>query len=220
MFDRVAGRYDRANHLLSAGFDFFWRKRAVQIVADWNPPCVLDLATGSGDLALALQRALPKSKIIGADFSDEMLKLARKKGVCETIVADALQLPFADQSFDAVTVAFGLRNMRDRSAALREMRRVVTGSGRLLVLDFSLPRNRVVRAIYRFYLRRILPLLCAIITCEKQAYEYLGASIESFPHGKTMCDLIARNGFRKVTQEPLTAGIVTIYSAEAAERQN
>src|SRR5256714_8071374 len=113
MFGRIARRYDLANHLLSGGADFLWRRRAAKIVASWQPRDVLDLATGSGDLALAIQRRLPQARIVAADFSPEMIERARKKGVANTIVADALQLPFADSTFDCVTVAFGLRNMAD-----------------------------------------------------------------------------------------------------------
>ena len=215
MFDRVAHRYDLANHVLSAGWDFLWRRRATEIVAGWRPPCVLDLATGSGDLALSLERELPGSKITGADFSAEMIAIARGKGLRDAVIADALHLPFAAQSFDAVTVAFGLRNMRDWSAALREMRRVLTNAGHLLVLDFSLPPNSVLRGLYRFYLHKILPRLCAFITEEEAAYQYLGASIENFPSDRAMCGLIEANGFAKARATPLTTGIVSIYTGEA-----
>ena len=222
MFDRVARRYDLANHLLSFGHDFFWRKRAAEIVAEWNPACVLDLATGSGDLALALQRKVSRAQIVGLDFSTAMLALARGKGVRQLIAADAARLPLAEQSFDAVTIAFGLRNMRDWAAALREMRRVLTSAGHLLVLDFSLPPKPILHFLYRLYLRRILPLASAIITGEKGAYQYLGASIENFPSSQTMCDLIEASGFQNATAESLTGGIVTIYTATAGhpERQS
>ncbi|MEY2491844.1 MAG: demethylmenaquinone methyltransferase / 2-methoxy-6-polyprenyl,4-benzoquinol methylase [Verrucomicrobiota bacterium] len=214
MFNRIARRYDLANHVLSAGWDFLWRKRATEVVASWRPPCVLDLATGSGDLALSLQRKLPGSRITGVDFSTEMIAIARGKGLRDAVVADALHLPFAGQSFDAVTVAFGLRNMRDWSAALREMRRVLTSKGHLLVLDFSLPSNAALRALYRFYLHKTLPRLCAFITDEKAAYQYLGASIENFPSDRAMRCLIEANGFAKARATPLTAGIVSIYTGE------
>jgi demethylmenaquinone methyltransferase/2-methoxy-6-polyprenyl-1,4-benzoquinol methylase len=213
MFSRISPRYDLANHVLSAGCDFFWRKHAAEIVAQWNPRCVLDLATGSGDLALALQRRLPHSEITAADFSEEMLALARRKGVRKTVVADALRLPFAEQSFDAVTVAFGLRNMQDWSVALRQIRRVLTRSGHLLMLEFSLPPRSILRGAYRFYLHRILPRLCTVLTGDRSSYEYLGASIENFPRGNVMCDLINANGFQNATAEPVTGGIVTIYTA-------
>jgi len=215
MFNRVATRYDLANHVLSGGCDFLWRKRATEIVARWNPPCILDVATGSGDLALSLKHKLPASKVTGVDFSADMLAVARRKGLRDTIMADALKLPLADQSFDAVTIAFGLRNMRDWAGALQEMRRVLTRSGHLLVLDFSLPQNSSVRAAYRFYLHHVLPRICAVLTRDKRAYEYLGASIENFPSSRAMCDLIKANGFANTAATPLTAGIVTLYTAEA-----
>ena len=175
---------------------------------------MLDLATGSGDLALALQHKISHAQIVGLDFSSAMLALARGKGVRHLIAADVAQLPLAEQSFDAVTVAFGLRNVHDWAAALREIRRVLTSGGHLLVLDFSLPSNPILHFLYRLYLRRILPLASAIITREKEAYQYLGASIENFPSGRAMCDLIETSGFQNVTAEGLTGGIVTIYTAE------
>ena len=147
MFGRIARRYDLANHLLSGGADFLWRRRAVKVVEEWRPRRALDLATGSGDLALALQRRLPEAAIIAADFSPEMLGVAQRKGARGTVLADALSLPFEAESFDCVTVAFGLRNMADWSLALREMSRVLRSSGHLLVLDFSLPVGRCDRPI-------------------------------------------------------------------------
>lgn len=213
MFGRIARRYDLANHLLSGGADFLWRRRAAKIVAKWEPRDVLDLAAGSGDLSLALQCRLPETRIVAADFSPEMLEIARRKGVANTIVADALQLPFESASFDVVTVAFGLRNMADWDRALAEMKRVLRVPGHLLVLDFSLPMGAL-RPAYRFYLHRCLPLLASIVTGQKAAYDYLGGSIEKFPSGPAMIELIERNGFRNAAAEPLTGGIATIYSAE------
>jgi demethylmenaquinone methyltransferase/2-methoxy-6-polyprenyl-1,4-benzoquinol methylase len=212
MFGRIARRYDLANHLLSGGADFWWRRRAANIVAGWEPGEVLDLATGSGDLALAIQRKLPGTRIVGADFSPEMLEIARAKGVANTVVADGLELPFESPAFDVVTVAFGLRNMADWDRALTEMERVLRSGGHLLVLDFSLPISAL-RPAYRFYLHRCLPLLASIVTGHKAAYDYLGGSIEKFPSGSEMLELIARNGFRDAAAEPLTGGIATIYTA-------
>ena len=213
MFGRIAQRYDVANHLLSAGFDFFWRRRAAEIVRQWQPRRVLDLATGSGDLALTIAKRLPQSEITGVDFSPEMLAVARRKGLTKTVVADALNLPFPEGSFDVVTVAFGLRNMADWSAALAEMRRVLSLGGHLLVLEFSLPHG-LLRPIYRTYLHRILPRIAGLVTREKGAYRYLGDSIEKFPSGAAMCDLIGRNGFAAASDESLSGGVVTIYRAE------
>ena len=214
MFDGIAPRYDLANHLLSGGIDFWWRYRASEIVKRWNPARVLDLATGSGDLALAIAKKLPAAEITGADFSAEMLATARRKGLTRTVVADALQLPFEDQRFDCVSVAFGLRNMADWGAALREISRVLTSEGHLLVLDFSMPRGAL-KPAYRFYLHRCLPRIAAIVTGRKDAYDYLGASIEQFPHDEQMIRLLEANGFRSATALPLTAGIASIYTASA-----
>jgi demethylmenaquinone methyltransferase / 2-methoxy-6-polyprenyl-1,4-benzoquinol methylase len=213
MFDGIARRYDLANHLLSCGCDFIWRKRAAEIVADWNPSTIVDLATGTGDLALALAKALPDSEIIGADFSEEMLAVAKAKGVRRVVTADALALPFADRSFDCLTIAFGLRNIKDWSAALREMARVLTANGNLLVMEFSLPSMSILRRIYRFYLHRCLPILGSFLTRKKSAYDYLGESIEQFPGGDELVRVIEANGFNDATVEPLTGGIVTIYTA-------
>lgn len=213
MFSSIARRYDLANHLLSWGCDFFWRKRAAEIVRAWNPNTIVDLATGTGDLALALTKASPKAEIIGTDFSEEMLAVAKAKGVRRVIAADALALPFADRSFDCVTIAFGLRNIKDWSAALREMARVLTGNGHLLVMEFSLPANSILRSIYRFYLHRVTPVVGAFLTKKKTAYDYLGNSIEAFPGGDALVNLIESTGFREGLAEPLTGGIVTIYTA-------
>src|SRR5204863_4687416 len=214
MFGSIAARYDIANHLLSCGIDFSWRERAARIVTDWHPHSVADLATGTGDLALALQKKLPDAEVVGVDFLPEMLELAKRKGLGQTVVSDAMRLPFADASFDCATVAFGLRNMEDWGEALREMSRVLNADGHLLVLEFSLPTISILRAIYRFYLHRCLPLFGSFLTRKKSAYDYLGDSIEEFPSGNAMSRLMAANGFTRATCELLTGGIVTIYTAE------
>ncbi len=214
MFGSIAARYDVANHLLSCGIDFYWRKRAAEIVASWRPRKIVDLATGTGDLALALQKKLPDAQIVAVDFLPEMLELAKRKGVRQTVIADAMKLPFADALFDCATIAFGLRNMEDWGGALREMSRVLNANGHLLVLEFSLPTMSILRAIYRFYLHRCLPLLGSFLTKKKSAYDYLGNSVEEFPSGNAMSQLMAANGFTHVTFEPLTGGIVTVYTAE------
>jgi len=213
MFGSIAARYDLANHLLSCGIDFSWRKRAAEIVASWRPIKIVDLASGTGDLALALQKKLPGAEIVAVDFLPEMLELAKRKGVHQTVVADAMKLPFVDGSFDCVSVAFGLRNMEDWGEALREMSRVLRANGHLLILEFSLPAISILRAIYRFYLHRCLPLLGSFLTREKSAYDYLGDSIEEFPSGNAMCQLIAASGFHDANAQPLSGGIVTIYTA-------
>ena len=212
IFAAIAGRYDLANHLLSGGLDFLWRARAVRIVGKWQPRTVLDLATGSGDLALAMQKAMPQSRIVGADFCLPMLREAARKGLHPLVVADGTRLPFADGSFDAVTVAFGLRNMESWPAALREMARVLAPGGHLLVLDFSMPRAPLA-ALYRLYLHKILPFVAATVTGNRAGYEYLGESIETFPSGEAMCSLIRGHGFASADARPLAAGIVSIYTA-------
>ena len=212
IFSAIATRYDLANHLLSGGLDFLWRARAVRIVHSWHPRNILDLATGSGDLALAMKRASPDARVVGADFCLPMLQIAARKGLHPLVVADGTRLPFADGAFDAVTIAFGLRNMESWPRALGEMSRVLATGGHLLVLDFSMP-SAPLSAPYRFYLHRVLPALAGIITGNRAGYEYLGESIESFPSGAAMESLIVSCGFRDVRTIPLAAGIVSIYTA-------
>src|SRR5438105_242759 len=214
MFGGIARRYDLANHTLSCGIDFYWRKRAANTVASWRPCKILDLATGTGDLALALQKKLPDAEVTGVDFLPEMLELAQRKGVRQTILADAMKLPFPNDSFDCVTIAFGLRNMENCRGALAEMARVLRRDGHLLVLEFSLPTISIVRTVYRFYLHRCLPMLGSFLTRRKSAYDYLGDSIEVFPGGTATCELMQANGFMRPRFHPLTGGIVTIYTAE------
>jgi demethylmenaquinone methyltransferase/2-methoxy-6-polyprenyl-1,4-benzoquinol methylase len=140
-FARIADRYVTTNHVLSLGTDILWRRKVARIVRSWQPERVLDVATGTGDLALEIQDACPAAEVTGSDFCAEMLAHATRRGLSRTLVADALALPFEDASFDAVTVAFGLRNMADYGAAIREMRRVLRPGGHVLVLDFSLPEG-------------------------------------------------------------------------------
>ena len=213
MFGSIATRYDLANHVLSCGIDFYWRARAAQIVDAWRPHTIADLATGTGDLALAMQKKLPYAELTAVDFLPEMLELARRKGVRRVVLADALKLPFDTASFDCVTIAFGLRNLEDSSAALSEMRRVLNAKGHLLVLEFSLPTTPILRSAYRFYLHRCLPLLGSFLTQKKSAYDYLGDSIEEFPSGGAMCELMRATGYVSPKFERLTGGIVTIYTA-------
>jgi demethylmenaquinone methyltransferase/2-methoxy-6-polyprenyl-1,4-benzoquinol methylase len=212
-FGRIARRYDLANRILSGGVDVLWRLRAVEKVRCWEPKRILDLATGSGDLALLLERACPEAMLVGADFCEPMLHVAREKGVRRLVVADALQLPFVSGAFDAVTVAFGLRNMASWSGALQEMRRVVVAGGHLMVLDFGLPQPPWL-GVYRWYLHRVLPRLARWVTGEQSAYDYLADSIEAFPSGRAMCALLEAQGWREAEWEPLLGGIAAIYTAK------
>jgi demethylmenaquinone methyltransferase/2-methoxy-6-polyprenyl-1,4-benzoquinol methylase len=213
MFGSIATRYDLANHVLSCGIDFYWRARAAKIVDTWHPHEIADLATGTGDLALAMQKKLPHAELTGVDVLPEMLEIARRKGVRRVVLADAMELPFDDASFDCVTIAFGLRNLENCSSALTEMWRVLKPKGHLLVLEFSMPTMPIVRAAYRFYLHRCLPLLGSFLTQKKSAYDYLGDSIEEFPSGNAMCELMRETGYVSPSFERLTGGIVTIYTA-------
>jgi demethylmenaquinone methyltransferase/2-methoxy-6-polyprenyl-1,4-benzoquinol methylase len=214
MFGSIAGRYDLANHLLSCGIDFYWRRRASSIVAGWRPATILDIATGTGDLAIALQKAVPTAELAAVDVVPEMVDIARRKGVGGAQVADAMHLPFADASVDCATIAFGLRNLPDWSAGVREMSRVVATGGHLLVLDFSVPTLPLLRGPYRFYLHRCLPIIGGLLTGHRGAYDYLGDSIEQFPSGTSMVRLLESNGFSNAQAEPLTGGIVTLYTAD------
>ncbi len=213
MFGSIATRYDLANHMLSCGLDLYWRARAAEIVDGWHPHTIADLATGTGDLARAMQKKSPHAELTGVDFLPEMLEIARRKGVRRVVLADVMKLPFGDASFDCVTIAFGLRNMENCSAALSEMWRVLNAKGHLLVLEFSLPTTPILRAAYRFYLHRCLPLLGSFLTQKKSAYDYLGDSIEEFPSGNAMCELMRGTGYISPSFERLTGGIVTIYTA-------
>ncbi|MBX3739812.1 MAG: ubiquinone/menaquinone biosynthesis methyltransferase [Akkermansiaceae bacterium] len=209
-FARIADRYVLTNHVLSMGMDIWWRKVVTSRIRRWKPRHLLDVASGTGDLALEIQEACPDCDVTASDFCAEMLAHAESRGLVKTVVADALNLPFPDRAFDVVTVAFGLRNMADYPAALREMNRVLKPGGRLVILDFSLP-DGILRGPYRFYLHKILPKLAGALTGEKDAYEYLGGSIEQFPAGKAMTDLLETCGFTATDATPLTFGVVSVY---------
>jgi demethylmenaquinone methyltransferase/2-methoxy-6-polyprenyl-1,4-benzoquinol methylase len=217
-FAKISERYVVTNHVLSLGIDILWRKKAARIVRDWQPRRVLDLATGSGDLAMEISRKSPQAEIIGADFCPEMLETARKRQLprIEWMVADAMNLPFSVGEFDVVTVAFGLRNMASWPDALREMARVLRPGGHLLVLDFSLPRLPGVRGAYRFYLHKVMPRVAGWITRQRQAYDYLSQSIEKFPSGADMTALMQQSGFASARATPLSLGVASIYLAQKA----
>lgn len=221
MFGRIAARYDLANHVLSGGVDYLWRQRLVRAVHDAQPASVLDLATGSGDVAFALREALPRpTRILGVDFCPPMLDRAERKRLrhpgyfgIEFREGDGLALPLPDASFDAVTIAFGLRNMADRQRALREMHRVLAKPlGRLFVLEFSQP-DRWVQPFYSAYLKLALPAVAGIVTGDRAAYEYLCGSIARFPGRHALSGEIRRAGFSSVTATPLTFGIVALHEA-------
>ena len=180
---------------------------------------VLDVATGTGDLALAIQRHCPDAEVLGTDFCEEMLQHARERGLRDPIKADALDLPFEDESFDVATVGFGLRNMANWEGGLREMSRVVRAGGLVLVLDFSVPQG-ILRRPYTFYLKRILPMIGGVITGEPEAYEYLAESIDRFPSGEAMLELFSGVGLLNPEWRPLSAGIASIYKGQVPVSQS
>ena len=217
-FAKIAGRYILTNHVLSLGTDILWRRKVARLVAALKPGILLDLATGTGDLAAAIAKASPSTRITGADFSAPMLEVAKARQLpkAEWLVADAMATPFADAAFDAVTVAFGLRNMADWPGAVREMARVTRPGGHLVILDFSLPALPGLRGAYRFYLHKILPKLAGLLTGQREAYEYLSGTIERFPSGPAMVELLTENGFQSGQAIPLSGGIASIYVAQKA----
>lgn len=223
MFGRIARRYDFANHLLSGGMDFTWRRFLVREVSRVSPANIVDLATGSGDVAFALRRALPASVAIrGLDFCQPMLDEAERKKTRSPRFAslrfapgNLLDLPLPNASVDAVTISFGLRNAADRARALREMHRVLRRpNGHLFVLEFSQP-HRWFAPVYFFYLRHILPRIAAWCTGDKSAYDYLCGSIEQYPGRDAISAEIRAAGFNGVRAIPLTLGTVALHIARA-----
>lgn len=226
MFARIAGRYDLGNRVLSMGVDRSWRRKLVWAVVAHNPLTVLDLATGSGDVAFALADALrPPIRIIGMDFCLPMLEAAEAKKRAATPEryahvffqpGDGLALPLADQSVDAVTISFGLRNMADRHRSLGEMQRVLRPGGRAYILEFSQPQWWM-RPFYLFYLRRVLPRLAGWLTGDRAAYVYLNESIEAFPGRTALAAEMRAAGFTDVAARGLTGGIVALHSGARAD---
>lgn len=226
MFAGISRRYDFANHLLSGGVDYLWRSFLTRRVKVHRPRSVVDLATGTGDVAFALHRALGNGvAILGMDFCEPMLDLARAKAArlpasegrpnVRFQTADALALPLGDNSVDLVTVAFGVRNFEDRLAGLREMHRVLCPGGVALVLEFSQPFGWF-RPIYYTYLKVVLPWIAALVTGRRDAYQYLAGSIESFPTRSALSQQIEEAGFGSVRAWPLTFGIVAVHEASKA----
>jgi demethylmenaquinone methyltransferase/2-methoxy-6-polyprenyl-1,4-benzoquinol methylase len=223
MFGRIARRYDLANFVLSGGIDTWWRRTLVKAVAQSGANDVLDLATGSGDVAFALSRGLGASTcIVGADFCQPMLDEAEHKkkaagaGRYQNVnfrQADALALPFPDESFDAVTISFGLRNLADRPRGLREMRRVLRPQGHLFVLEFSQP-HAWFRPFYFFYLKRILPNIAGLVTGDREAYVYLNNTIGQFPNRAALAAEISAAGYSSVNARAMTFGIVALHEAK------
>src|SRR5262245_54096682 len=220
MFGDIAPRYDLLNHLLSLNVDRYWRWRTTRLVPPRGEAPILDLCTGTGDLALAYDRAAGgQTPIVGADFCHEMLALAEAKisqrrasGRIRVLEADAQRLPFPDDHFQIAAVAFGLRNITDTDRGLAEMARVTQPGGRVAILEFSQPRGSVFGRLYRFYFRRVLPLVGQAISRSKEnAYRYLPASVLEFPDGEALAERMRRQGLEDVRWYPLTFGIATLY---------
>jgi demethylmenaquinone methyltransferase/2-methoxy-6-polyprenyl-1,4-benzoquinol methylase len=224
MFDRIAGRYDLLNRLLSGGTDVAWRRRMAKHMPNGENLRLLDLATGTGDVLLAMHKQCPRVQSgVGMDLSGGMLAVGRRKiverGLAESlrmVRADAVTLGARKDSFDAATIAFGIRNVPNVPRGLSEMHRVLKPGGRVLILEFSIPGNALLRAPYLFYFRHILPVIGGIISGDRTAYKYLNQTVEAFPYGEAFCDLMRNAGFRDVQAFPLTFGIATLYQGEKA----
>lgn len=223
MFDAIAPRYDLLNHLLSAGLDWRWRNRAVDELGAPPGARVLDLCTGTGDLAVAVIRRSPGSSVIGVDFAAEMLRLGsakiRDQGLGRTIRllrGDATNLPLADGCCDGATIGFGIRNVADPERALAEIARVLRPGGRLSILEFGQPRIPGIRTLYAWYFRYLLPRVGRFVSKHGSAYSYLPASIVAFPTPAEFARAIAATGFSQVRAVPLTFGIVFLYIATRA----
>lgn len=222
MFDSIAQRYDLLNHLLSMNIDRRWRTKVVRMIRQQGPESVLDIATGTGDLAIAAARALPQTAVTGVDLSPEMLRIGREKVAVRfpgrefpMLEGDAEQLPFADASFEAVTCGFGVRNFENLPKGLEEMHRVLRSGGRVYILEFSLPsRRNILGKLYRFYFRRILPGIGRMISKDARAYAYLPESVGAFPYGERFCRLLEEADFAEPSRRVLMGGIATIYTAE------
>ncbi|HSB71315.1 MAG TPA: bifunctional demethylmenaquinone methyltransferase/2-methoxy-6-polyprenyl-1,4-benzoquinol methylase UbiE [Candidatus Methylomirabilis sp.] len=218
MFSAIAPRYDFLNRLLSAGRDRVWRREAVRATGLSPRGVLLDVCTGTADVALEAIRQFPEAHVLGVDFSRPMIALGQvkvRRALLEDRihlqVAPAESLPFPDGSFDAVAIAFGLRNIPDRERGLREMARVLKAGGRLVVLEFTTPRGRLFRRAYLWYFHRVLPLIGRWVSGHPSAYAYLPASVTDFPSPEDLSSLMRKTGFSEVTYRPLTRGIAAIH---------
>jgi demethylmenaquinone methyltransferase/2-methoxy-6-polyprenyl-1,4-benzoquinol methylase len=221
MFDRIAFRYDFLNRFLSAGIDIHWRKRAIRKLLDLRPRQILDVATGTGDMAIMMNRYLTPEKITGIDISKGMLdigsqKIARLKleNHIELQMGDSENLDFPGNSFDAITVAFGVRNFENLEKGLKEMLRVLRPAGRLVILEFSQPRTPVIRQLYNFYLNLVAPRIGRAVSHSGEAYQYLNDSVKAFPEGKDLLRILDKTGYRNTRLNRLSLGISSIYTGE------
>jgi len=219
MFNNISKNYDDLNRVISFGIDISWRKKVVQIVSKNNPQQILDIATGTGDLALMMSTLAPE-KIIGLDISEGMLAVGKEKiskaqlnDKIEMVVGDSEDIPYADNTFDAITVSFGVRNFANLDKGLGEIRRVLKPGGILVILETSNPTKFPFKQGYKFYTSFILPVIGKLFSKDKIAYSYLSESANFFPFGEAFNNILKKNGFINTTHTPVTFGVATIYSA-------
>lgn len=219
MFDNIAPKYDLLNRVLSLGIDTIWRKKMIAQLKDLQPKRILDVATGTADVALQTEKTLKPDHIRGVDISKEMLEIGRekiaKRGLSETItldLGDSENLPYENDSFDAVTVAFGVRNFENLEKGMREMNRVLRPGGKLVVLEFSRPTIFPFKQLYNFYFKNILPTIGRLTSKDNRAYSYLYESVQAFPDGDDFLTVMQKTGYGGNKRNPLTLGICTIYS--------
>lgn len=220
MFDSIAGTYDQLNHTLSLGLDKGWRRKGIAFLRPFSPVSILDIATGTGDLAISMYQTLKASHIIGADISEGMMEVGRRKvveaGYSEHITfeqQDCTALTYPDNSFDAVTAAFGVRNYEDIEQGITEMYRVLKPGGHLMILELSSPEYFPMKQLYRIYSKTIIPFIGRLLSKENVAYSYLPASIKVVPQGKVMTNLLSRRGFTDARSQTFTFGICSLYTA-------
>ncbi len=220
MFDTISGNYDGLNRVISLGSDVRWRKKVIKMIAAREPESVLDIATGTGDLALQFANSTNASSIVGLDISEGMLSVARKKseenGLADRIdfiKGDSEALPFEDNSFEAITVSFGIRNFEDLEKGLAEIYRVLVPGGLFVILETSVPERFPFKQGYYAYTKAVLPLIGKIFSRDKVAYRYLSESAATFPHGEALNNILRKIGFIEVKNNPQTFGVATIYSA-------
>ncbi|WP_456420619.1 bifunctional demethylmenaquinone methyltransferase/2-methoxy-6-polyprenyl-1,4-benzoquinol methylase UbiE [Lutibacter sp.] len=220
MFDNISKEYDGLNRVISFGIDIKWRKKVVEIIAKTNPKSILDIATGTGDLAINLAQT-KASKIIGLDISEGMLEVGRKKikklnldNSIEMVFGDSEKIPFKENSFDAVTVAFGVRNFENLEKGLSEIYRVLKTDGTFVVLETSIPTKTPYKQGYHFYSTKILPLIGKLFSRDKSAYKYLSDSAASFPFGNAFNNILQKTGFIAIENKPQTFGVASIYIAK------
>ncbi len=220
MFNSIAPYYDLLNRVLSLGIDRIWRRKAIARLREDQPQLILDVATGTADVALEIAKQLSPQKIIGIDISVDMLSIGRKKiakkelhPLIELQEGDSENLPFEDNTFDAVTVAFGVRNFENLDRGLREIRRVLKADGQLVVLEFSRPTLFPFKQLFNFYFKNILPFIGRMTSKDPKAYRYLYESVQAFPDGTDFIEVLSKNDFKSRSWTPLTLGICSIYSA-------